>query len=117
MTKLDSFTRGLLTNPEVLEVQQDALGTAGRTVWNEDNSEIMVKKLADGSTAVGLFNRNADARLVAADWTTLGLSGPQRLRDLWRNADIGTFVGSFSAKVRPHGVVLVRAQSASSDGR
>jgi alpha-galactosidase len=108
--RMDAFTLNLLTNPEVLDIQQDARGTAGRTVRNEDDVEIIVKELSDGSKAIGLFNRNAEAKVVVADWKTLGFSGPQRLRDVWRNKDIGTYEGSFSAKIRPHGVVLLRAQ-------
>jgi alpha-galactosidase len=108
--RMDAFTLNLLTNPEVLDIQQDARGIAGRTVRNEEDLEIIVKELSDGSRAIGLFNRNAEARVVVADWKTLGFSGPQRLRDVWRNKDIGTYEGSFSAKVRPHGVVLLRAQ-------
>jgi alpha-galactosidase len=75
--------------------------------------EIIVKELSDGSKAFGLFNRNSEARVVVADWKTLGFSGLQRLRDVWRHKDIGTYEGSFSAKVPPHGIVLLSAQPCS----
>lgn len=109
---IDAFTFNLLANPEVLDVQQDAKGVAGKTVRNEEEVEVIVKELADGSCAFGLFNRNDEPKIVSVDWKTLGLNGPQQLRDVWRNTDIGTRNGTFQAKVRPHGCVLIRASRA-----
>ena len=81
----------------------------GKTVYNEDDIEIIVKKLDDGSTAFGLFNRNSIPRVITADWNLLGLKGKQKLRDVWRQKDIGVYRNSFSANVRSHGVVLIKA--------
>ncbi|MFH1037908.1 MAG: putative Ig domain-containing protein [PVC group bacterium] len=109
---MDEFTVGLLINDEVLAVHQDPAGFPGKTVFNEDNSEIIVKKLSDGSVACGLFNRHDEARMVTAGWDLIGLSGERRLRDIWRQKDIGTYDRRFSARVRPHGTILIRAMRA-----
>ena len=106
--RMDLFTVKLLTNPEVLAMHQDANGFPGKTVFNQNNMEVIVKQLEDGSVAMGLINRNDAAAVVTADWKTAGLNGPQKLRDLWRQKDIGVFQDEFSAKVPAHGVILVK---------
>ncbi len=107
ITKLDDFTLGLLTNDEVLEVDQDALGRPGRRVSRNGGLEVWIRELEDGSLAVGLFNRGEGPAEVKVSWTELGRSGRQAVRDLWRQKDLGTFADGFSASVGRHGVVLV----------
>jgi alpha-galactosidase len=108
MTELDDFTKNLLTNDEVLAVSQDSLGQqAGRISRNMDG-EVWAKKLADGSMAVGLFNRGELAQTVSVKWSDLGISGEQSVRDLWRQKDLGNFGDGFGAEVPRHGVVLVK---------
>jgi alpha-galactosidase len=70
--------------------------------------EVWSRPMEDGSLAVGLFNRGEGLKAVTADWQALGLQGPQRVRDLWRQRDIGVVDGRFAAAVGRHGVVLVR---------
>lgn len=109
LTNLDDFTLGLLTNDEVLEVDQDPLGRQAVCVRRDGPVEVWAKELADGSKAVGLFNRDdRSPRTVTVTWADLGLTGPRTLRDLWRQADLGTFDGRFECRVLVHGVVLVR---------
>jgi alpha-galactosidase len=108
LEQLDPFTLGLLTNDEVLDVDQDPLGKEAASVAGDDNFAIYAKTLEDGSLAVGLFNRGAAPYTLTAKWADLGLTGPQTVRDLWRQKDLGTFTGEFSAPVPSHGVVLVR---------
>ena len=108
MTRLDDFTLGLLTNDEVIEVDQDPLGKPGHRVTRDDDLEVWMRELEDGSRAVGLFNRGEFEATVKAKWSDLGLKGPQRVRDLWRQKDIGVFDGEFSVKVPKHGVMMVR---------
>lgn len=108
ITRLDAFTLSLLTNDEVLEVDQDPLGKPGRRVAQEDSLEVWVRDLEDGSKAVGLFNRSECAAPVTARWADLGLKGKQTVRDLWRQQDLGVYEGQFQAPVPRHGVVLVR---------
>jgi alpha-galactosidase len=105
---LDDFTLGLLTNDEVLEIDQDSLGKQATQVAGQGDQKIYAKPLDDGSLAVGLFNTSAAEATVTADWTDLKLTGSRRVRDLWRQKDLGIFAGKFAATVAPHGVVLVR---------
>ena len=67
--------------------------------------------MEDGSIAAGLFNRSAlfeDSKTITVNFANLKIKGPCRVRDLWRQKDLGTFKNNFQAKVPPHGVVLVR---------
>lgn len=108
ISKLDEFTLGLLTNDEVLEVDQDPLGKPGYRVSKTADQEVWIKPMEDGSIAVGLFNRGEKETEVTALWADLGISGKQKVRDLWRQKDLGNYKGKFSADVARHGVVMVR---------
>jgi alpha-galactosidase len=100
----------ILTNQEVLAVDQDALGMQARRTSKNGELEVWVKQLHDGSRAVVLFNRGASEAEISANWEELGYpSGlPAVLRDLWNKKDLGQFAGKFSAQVHSHGVVMVR---------
>ncbi len=106
--RLDEFTLGLLTNDEVLEVNQDPLGKQAVRIALPGGGEALCKEVEDGTRAVGLFNPGEAEATVAATWADLGVTGPQRVRDLWRQKDLGVFTGGFSARVGPHGVVMIR---------
>jgi len=108
ITRLDDFTLGLLTNDEVIDVDQDPLGKPGRRLTKAGNLEVWARDLEDGSLAVGLFNRGESLSVITAAWADLGLQGKRRVRDLWRQKDVGVFEGMFEAAVGRHGVVLVR---------
>jgi len=108
MTQLDEFTLNLLTNDEVLEINQDSLGRQAARISQNGMLEVWAKDLEDGSKAVGLFNRGSIEESVTVNWTDLGLSGEQTVRDLWRQQDLGKYTGQFQAKVGRHGVVLVK---------
>lgn len=118
LTQLDPFTLGLLTNDEVIEVDQDPLGKAARKIiattmpLPETTTvpiEIWARPLGDGAMAVGLFNTGTIPLTSPVYWNLLGLKGPQAVRDLWRQKDLGTFDEKFeSPTIPPHGVLLVR---------
>ncbi len=108
MTQMNDFTRSLLSNDEVLAVDQDSLGHQAARVTKEGSLEVWAKDLEDGSKAVGLFNRGDEEAQVTAKWQDLGISGKQTVRDLWRQKDLGRFEGEFKAAVPRHGVVLVK---------
>lgn len=104
----DPWTLALLTNPEVIAVNQDALGAVGRRVAGQDEWEVWAKPLAQGSLAVGLFNRGDFDDTASINARDLALSGRYTVRDLWQRKDLGAFSGQFSAPVPAHGVVLLR---------
>jgi alpha-galactosidase len=64
--------------------------------------------MADGSRAVGLFNRTERPITVTVKWSDLGLQGKQTVRDLWRQKDLGDFDSQFSTDVGRHGAVLLK---------
>jgi alpha-galactosidase len=109
LQNLDEFTLGLLTNDEVLEVDQDPLGRQAGRIAADGPTQVWAKDMADGSKAVGLFNLDDnEPRTVTVRWSDLGISGPHTVRDLWRQTNLGTFDGKFEARVLVHGVVMVR---------
>ena len=110
LSQLDAFTHGLLTNDEVLDVDQDSLGQHATCKVKDADTRILVKELEDGSQAVGIFNLAEQEKNIVAKWSDLGVSGKQQVRDLWRQKDLGGFDEQFEAKVPAHGVVLVRIQ-------
>jgi alpha-galactosidase len=112
LTQLDDFTLNLLSNDEVLEVNQDSLGRQAHRVAKDENVEVWAKEMEDGSQAVGLFNRGEFANAVTANWTDLGLRGKQKVRDLWSQRDVGEFTNSFTVLVARHGVKLIRLTAA-----
>ncbi len=106
----DGWTLSLLTNDEVLAVNQDVLGRPARRVTQVNGSEIWVKELKDGSRAVGLFNRSDAAQNIELNWNDAGLTGQQKLRDLWARQDLGTFTAKYSALIPRHGAMLLRVR-------
>lgn len=123
MARLDDFTLSLLTNDEVIEVNQDPLGYHAVPVWRKsDNSQVIyVKHLEDGSLAVGMFNRGNKPANISINPRMLGLyDGNRTIRDLWRQKDVGTLTddpgkGRYTALVPAHGVVLVKVYPGNSD--
>ena len=107
LRKLDDFTVGLLTNPEVIAVDQDECASPPVRVKLDNGGEAWLKKLSDGSYALGLFNRGDKAAPVTVALERLGLSGAFALRDLWRRQDEGRVSDAVTANVGRHGVVLL----------
>jgi len=108
LAKMTPDTLAILTNPEVIAVDQDPKGVQGRWAWQVGPFEIWVKPLADGSVAALLINRGEDNQNITANFKDLGISGTKSVRDLWAHKDLGEFTDSFSADVPRHGVVMVK---------
>lgn len=108
ITRLDQFTLGLLSNDEVIEIDQDPLGKAALRVVRVQGAEVWAKDMEDGSKAVGLFNRGEEDRSITVKWSDIGIRGRQTVRDVWRQQDLGEFTDTFSTPVGWHGVVLLR---------
>jgi alpha-galactosidase len=81
ISKLDQFQIDLLSNDEVLDVNQDALGKQAYRRSQDGPLEVWSKPLSDGTIAVGLFNRGVERAKVTAKWQDLGLSGSQPVLD------------------------------------
>ena len=108
LARLDDFTLSLLSNDEVIEVNQDPLGLQAVPVWNEGDRVIYAKHLEDGSIAVGMFNRGWQPVKMHFTLRMLGLRGTQTVRDLWRQKDLKECTDKFETEVAPHGVVLLK---------
>ncbi len=124
LEKLDVFTLSLLTNDEVLAINQDALGSGAIKVSGPPftvpafgaaptdnpggNAMVYSKSLEDGTIAVGLFNVGPQEMTIPVQFADLKRSGRQRVRDLWRQKDLGDFQDRFSTTVPSHGAVLIK---------
>jgi alpha-galactosidase len=108
LSKMTPETRALLTNPEAIAVDQDELGVQGHRLAQEGPQEVWIKPLADGSKAVGLFNRGWGPMLVTVNFQEAGLGDSAVVRDLWLHRDLGTLMGEYTATVPSHGVVMVK---------
>ncbi|HLK27685.1 MAG TPA: putative Ig domain-containing protein [Puia sp.] len=109
MSQLDEFTLNLLTNDEVLAVDQDALGKSARKVFEKDKVQVWVKELEDGKKAIGIFNLDDKTIKITINFSDLKLSSQLMLRDLWRQQNLGVFKNSYSASIPAHGVVLLKS--------
>ncbi|HXY01873.1 MAG TPA: alpha-galactosidase [Candidatus Limnocylindrales bacterium] len=100
----------ILTNTEVIAVNQDKLGQEGHRAKKTGDLEVWAKTLVDGGRAVILLNRGATESEISVAWEDIGYTAhlPAKVRDLWAHKDVGTFTGSYSAKVPSHAVVMVK---------
>ena len=103
-------TLEVLTNKEVRAVDQDPKGVQGRRVAKEGPLEVWAKRLADGASAVGLFNRGESTNPLTVNFKDIGVAGSAKVRNLWTHTDLGPFTGSYSTDVPRHGAILVSIQ-------
>ena len=108
LTRLDDFTKNLLMNHEVIEIDQDPLGKAARRVQQEGDLEVWTRPLFDGSVAVALFNRGTERSEVKIRSTKLGLkgTGSHSVRNAWLRKDTGVLGAELAATVPAHGAQL-----------
>jgi alpha-galactosidase len=98
----------ILTNREVIAVDQDQVGKQGTRVWKSGDQEIWTRTLSGGALAVALFNRATEPAKVTFSWRDLGITAKARLRDLWEHKDIEWPGPEYSAMVPGHGVLMLR---------
>ena len=114
---MNATTRTILTNAEVIAVDQDPLGIQGKVVASPGaNLQVWAKRLSGASTvAVALFNRGTSSASITVQWSAIGIpTGAAVVRDLWEHMDLGSFVGSYTAPSVPgHGVVMLKVTSGS----
>lgn len=110
LEKLDDFTIGLLTNDEVIAIDQDELGRQAVRVGSNGAIDFFLKPLADGAFALAAFNRGDTAKSTNLNKSGFyGLGRITKARDLWRQQDIKQFnVNRSSFSVAPHGVMLLK---------
>ncbi len=108
MNHLDAFTLNVLCNAEVINIDQDPLGTQARVVRKTEEELVLAKPLEDGSLAVGLFNLADASRVIHASMADLSFQNPRRVRDLWRQRNLSLTRGEVSADIPAHGVAFMR---------
>lgn len=107
LAHMTTETIGILTNSEIIAIDQDALGIQGHRLRQEGPIEIWIKSLEGGSIAVGLFNRGWGAMPVTLKFRDVGFSNSAVVRDLWAQKDLGSFEEKYTAVVPQHGVVML----------
>ena len=108
LSKLDPFTLNMLTNDEVIAIDQDPLGKQARQVVNKDSVQVWVKELEGGAKAIGIFNLKNEFSKITLHWEEIGLKGRIQVRDAWRQKKLGTISNAYIVTVPPHGVNLIK---------
>jgi alpha-galactosidase len=108
LSKLDDFTLNLLTNNEVISINQDPLASATTLLKSDGIHEIYVKPMANGSKAVAFFNRGLNTSTIELDLNELGFKNQATIRDVWRQKDVAKVTGVFKTTVNGHGVAFYR---------
>jgi alpha-galactosidase len=99
----------ILTNREVIAIDQDKAGHQATRVWQSGQVEVWTRALADGDTAVAVFNRAPKDAVVTFRWADAGIAKPPScVRDLWQHAEQRGSGSNYSAVVPGHGVALLR---------
>ncbi len=111
LRNMSDATLALLTNAEVISVDQDPAARPVKRTVQGGNVEVWTRPMQDGSIAVGLFNRGAQATSATVTWTSLGITRPSKARDLWNHQDVAISSDTYRASVPKHGVVMLRIHS------
>jgi alpha-galactosidase len=110
LSTMSPETLDILTNKEVVAVDQDAKGIQGHRISQEGPLEVWAKPLAEGGIAVGLFNRGESKNPVTVNFKDMGVKRSARVRDLWSHKDLGSFNANYTAEVPRHGAILIKVQ-------
>lgn len=103
--------RDILTDREVIDIDQDSDGIQGRRVMKNGDQEVWSRPLAKGRRAIGFFNRGSESAKITIKWTDLGLkSAPAQARNLWTHSDLKLSGAVYFVEVPAHGVVMLRVQ-------
>ena len=120
--RLDAFTLNLLSNDEIIAINQDPLGKAARLVLEKDGFQVWKRELENGDYAVGIFNiagygktpqsyfrwGNEQPKSFALNFNEISLVGNFNIRDVWRQKDLGIFKGKITTSIPHHGVMMFR---------
>jgi hypothetical protein len=107
----DPATLALITNDEVLAINQDKLASQARRLVQHLGTEIWIKNLTDGSQAIGFFNRDKESQDISLTWKDFGMKSPSNVRDLWEHKDLGYFPKTFTRSIPSHGSALYQIPS------
>jgi alpha-galactosidase len=111
LSEMKPETLAVLTNREVIAIDQDALGRQGDRLFAEGPVEIWAKPLKDGSKALAIFNFGesaAELRGIGLHLKEAGFEGTVKARDVWQAKDLGKIKDDQKFSIPRHGVVLLR---------
>ncbi|MDC7675948.1 glycoside hydrolase family 27 protein [Asticcacaulis machinosus] len=110
LSTMSEETLKILTNKDVIAVDQDPLGQQARRIWKEGDLEIWARPLKGGDRAVVLFNRSLEPKAMSLSWDQIDLPAALKadVKDLWSKAVTKNVKGQFGGTVAPHGVIMVR---------
>lgn len=108
LRNMTNTTREILTNREIIAIDQDPLGVTGHKVIDEREWEVFEKKLSDGAISYCFFNRKQESVAVTFDWESIGVSKGYAIRDLWKFEDIGSTDEPIHMEIAGHGVLHVK---------
>jgi alpha-galactosidase len=109
LEQIDPFTKNLLCNSEVIDINQDPLGLSAQRVSDGGQLQIWAKPLEDGSMAVGIFNLSGAAMKDAVlPMSLLKLNGKYTVRDVWRQKNVGELNDQFKVTIPAHGCALFK---------
>lgn len=112
LTRLDSFGLQLLTNDEVIAVNQ--AGRPAHPVSTATSQQVWYANNGDGTYNVAVFNLGTKAESITVNWRDIGLDGPASVRDLWSHSELGTFEKGYTAEsVDPHASRLFKVTAKS----
>ncbi|WP_419888148.1 alpha-galactosidase [Neobacillus niacini] len=111
LTKLDDFGVSLLTNDEIIGVNQS--GVAGKRLYKKNDAQVFYQSLPDGSFNIALFNTGSSTLDVSVKWADMGIEGSAFVRDLWRHQDLGSKTKGFTAKLSTHASRVINVVPAS----
>lgn len=100
----------ILTNKELIAVDQDALGKQAKRVSKDGYVEVWARPLSDGAYAVGLFNRGDATAKVTARWSDVGVQGESRAREFWAHADLPRCIRPVRSGRPVSRLVMIRVQ-------
>jgi hypothetical protein len=107
LTQADDFTLNLLSNDEVIDIDQDPLGRQAVAVVKDQDHQVLMKEMEDGSKIVGIFNLEGQDADIEVTWKELGLNGDYQIRDVWRQRDLRDSDSRVDQVVPAHGVALL----------
>ncbi len=111
LEKMSEETKALLTNPEVLSVNQDPAGLQAYLIYQTDSTQVWSKNLKERQSkefAVALFNPGKTPTAISVKWKDLNIVGKASVRDLWTRKDLGVMDSAYSVTVPGHGISLIK---------
>jgi alpha-galactosidase len=108
LSKMTPATVSILTNREVIAVDQDRLGKEGNRIWEQGPLQVWVKPLEGGAKAVGLFNTSYNPHVMTFKLSMIGFPADARMRDLWKHEDVKATNGDYTVELPGHGVVMLK---------